>query len=189
MKKAILLFATMAATVALNTVAKTDKQDSDEQQTRQKFLEAKVEHMTKKLQLSDEQKTQFVPLYKEYNQAMREVMPAMNERQEPTDDVKTEANRIKQRLEGHKKAIDVQIKYVDRFANVLTAKQLHQFLKIERTIHNKVGKHRNDGQRGKGFGKGKGQGRHFRNGPKPGQRHQRHQRPRPQTDTDTDFTE
>ncbi len=162
MKKAFIALAAMAVTVAFNVAAKDIKTEGDEQ-TRQQFFEAKVEKMTKKLQLSDEQKTQFLPLYKEYNQAMREVMPAMREKQEPTDDVNTEATRIKQRLENQKKAIDVQIKYVDRFAKILNAKQLHQFLSIERNIHDQIDKRRNGEGRGKGR-PGFGQGRRHQRG-------------------------
>ena len=189
MKKYLFMIAIAAISLAANaqpannTGNKQDNADANE-----RFFQVKCQEMVDKLELTDDQQKQFIPLYREYNDAMRAVMPKRERgKQEPATTALEEATRIKTRLNGQKAALDVQISYIDKFANVLTAKQLHKFLQIERKIQQKVMSHRGrnhgdgDQMRGKRPPRDK-QGRGFRGGKKG-------KRPAEPQDIDGDFEE
>lgn len=132
--KHLISFFTLAAMIFSLSAHAEEKSAEDRSE---QFFQRKTEIMQRRLGLSDEQMEKFVPLYREYNEAMRE---AMGERTEytKTDDAKEEAARIKRRLGKQKDALDVQISYIDKFADILTAEQLHKFLRVEQNIHHKV---------------------------------------------------
>ena len=148
------------ATVVFTLNAHTEEKSTEERS--EQFFQRKTEVMQRRLQLSDEQMEKFVPLYREYNEAMREAIGERTQYTE-TEDAKEEAARIKRRLGKQKDAIDVQIAYIDKFADILTAEQLHKFLKVERNIQHKVKERRHQregkGERGKKSRKGGPQGK------------------------------
>ena len=146
MKKYIVIFA--ATLLALAAVAQ-DKTD-----VRGRIYAAKLKHMTHSLNLSADQQTQFAEIYQRYNEEMHKVLPAGRDKRPVAEDVKSEAKAIKDQLQKQKAAIDVQTKYIDQFARVLDAKQLHRFLQSERKISTKFKAKRDSAQlkqRGRDF--------------------------------------
>ena len=129
MKKYIVIIA--ATLLALTAVAQ-EKAD-----VRERVYAAKLKHLTRSLDLTDEQRAPFAEIYQRYNQEMHKVLPAGRDKRPAASDAASEAKAIKDQLQKQKAAIDVQAKYIDQFARVLTAKQLHRFLQSERKISSK----------------------------------------------------
>ena len=138
MKKYLFISALMAMAIAINAQpqGKPGCEDCDEnckgeKATPEQMIEHRAEFLAEALELTDAQKAQFTPLYTEYANAMRAVMPERKGKPEPTEDVNAEAAGIKMRLEAQKSATNVKLQYVDRFAKVLDAKQLHKFYEMD----------------------------------------------------------
>ena len=90
-------------------------QDNNEKPVNDRFLDAKIREYVYQLELSDEQKAQFVPIYKRYSEEMHSNMQRHGQ-----------------------KAQAVRLKYVDEFATVLEPKQLLKLFEIENGIQQKV---------------------------------------------------
>lgn len=125
-----------------------------------RFFDVKIREFVYHLELSDEQKAKFVPIYQRYDDEMR---AAMAEHLKP---VKKAANKeeaaslAKARLERKQKTLALKIKYVDEFASVLEPKQLDRLFDVESKIQKKL-KERKDGH-----GRGPGRGKDRDNGPR-----------------------
>ncbi len=145
-----IVLSVMLMFVALTATA----QDKDNKALNEKFLDAKVSELVYRLDMTDEQKEKFVPIYRRYHQEMHSVMgPRMKkkgewkkgekknneakpERKQLTDEEKLA--RTKQRMEMQKKAQDIRLKYMDEFGKVLTAKQMNKFYEAENKMQNKL---------------------------------------------------
>ncbi len=143
---------------AISTSAQTSQKDTakDRESKRagmnEKLLNAKLDVLVKKLELTDEQKPQFTALYTKYDNELRATFNKA--KPEKSDDVKVVADQIKSRLDQSKKAIDVQKKYIDEFAKVLNARQLAKFPMVEKQIQGKLDKRRASHIRGDKGGNG-----------------------------------
>lgn len=177
MKRSLIFIAMML--VAFTAYA----QDKKDQDPKEKFFQARVKEMVYRLNITDEQKPEFVKVYKAYSDAMREAMGPMPKRdgmkkgekpQAEADKAKPERKKItkeeavkmeKAKVERQMKAQEVKLQYIDEFAKVLEPEQLVRFFNVEQQIQQKLH------SRQQGHGKGMRPG----NGPRPG----KGQRPAP----------
>ena len=112
-------------------------QDKKDQDPKEKFFQARVKEMVYRLNITDEQKPEFVKIYRAYSEAMREAMGTMPKRdgmkkgERPKADAsqaKPERKKItkeeavkmeKAKVERQMKAQEVKLQYIDEFAKVL----------------------------------------------------------------------
>lgn len=178
MKKSIMIVAMMAVMAAVNAQPREQhqpKQLTPEQQEQQ--FNKRVERLGEQLELTDAQKPQFAALYREYSKAIKAVKKP-GEKPEPTDDVNVEAARVKQHMATQKTVIDIRMDYVDRFAAILNAKQLHKFYQLDKP-GGKGGPHGKDMRKGKKDGKRDGERRHGKKGKRGGKHGGQHDGQRP----------
>lgn len=105
------------------------KQLTDEQRT-----ELQVKRMQQRLLLDEATAAKFTPLYTEYLNALKECRKGCPDRKElkgqqptqpatpPTD--QEIRDRIKARIQAQRERADIQAKYLDKFAKLLSARQL-----------------------------------------------------------------
>ena len=153
MRKIVLLILLCATTLTVS--AQTDN-------FMEKLYQAKLAEMVLQLNLSDEQKAKFEPIYRAYNQDMHKSFGMKRQGRKPQagkpgpdgqvqqaripkqpKDVNEVAAQMKDRLEHQKAAIDVRIKYVDEFAKVLDGNQLSKFWQVENQMQHKFMQRRN----------------------------------------------
>ena len=149
MKQMILTMLLVMAT--LTATAQDAKKDSINEQ----FFNAKVRELVYRLNITDEQKSKFVPLYRNYNQEMRVAwgMPQkgkkdgkkMERKEGKKADMKQHeassadvAKAEKSKIERQQRVQNVQMKYIDEFAKVLDAKQMKRFFEVENKIQKKL---------------------------------------------------
>lgn len=137
--------------VALAAAAQNKKSN----EINEKLFDAKVSELVYRLDMSDDQKQKFIPIYRRYNQDMR---AAWGERQKPAKATTDEERlaRAKQRMERQQRAQSVRLKYIDEFATVLSAKQVNQFFEAEGKIQKKLMDRKNHKRGMKGMKNGKG---------------------------------
>lgn len=121
----------------------------------EKFFQAKVNELVQRLEMTDEQRAKFEPVYRRYNNEMRalwekgrrhskaedsknsDVKRSEACKKEPlTDEQKLE--RTKRRMERQQQAQTIRLKYIDEFATVLTAQQVNRFYEVEGQIQKKL---------------------------------------------------
>lgn len=115
MMAALLLAMTMSLGLSAQNAGKQDNPE--------KRIERRIENMEKKLMLDDKTAAEFAPLYKEYLAALRDC------RVKPDKDLKGDEailNRLKAGLATKEKIAATKQKYVDKFAKILTARQVRQ---------------------------------------------------------------
>ncbi len=127
----LLVLATMTATA----------QEQKSNEINEKFFNAKVSELVYRLDISDEQKSKFVSIYRKYNEEMRSVMrPRVKQKsdkdQKPTDEEKLA--RTKQRMERQQQAQAIRLKYLDEFSTVLSAQQVNKFYEVENKMQKKL---------------------------------------------------
>lgn len=117
------------------TTAAAQKQKGNE--FNQKLFDAKVSELVYRLDMTDEQKAKFIPVYRRYNEEMR---AAWGERKKPQKPI-TDEERLtltKQKMERQQRVQAVRMKYVDEFSTVLTASQVSRFYDVESKIQKKL---------------------------------------------------
>lgn len=132
MKKTTLII--MLAVMSLIAAA----QGTTEASLNERFYQAKVRELVYRLHITDEQKTKFEPIYRSYCQEMTALWA---ERKRP---IKGQSNNAttaaieKRKLEMQQRAQGVRMKYIDKFATVLTARQLERLYDVESMIQKKL---------------------------------------------------
>ena len=186
MKKSLIFIAMLLVSF---TMAAQDKGNREEM--KEKFFQAKVKEMVYRLDITDEQKPEFVKVYRAYTDAIKEAygegrpsrpMPpkgGMKKGEKPQADqaeakperkqhTTEEVVKIeKEKIERQQRVQAVKLHYIDEFAKVLDAKQLSRFFNVEAQIQNKLRSKQQGARNGKGMRPG--------NGPRPG----KGQRPAP----------
>ena len=186
------------------TMAAQNKGNREEM--KEKFFQAKVKEMVYRLDITDEQKPEFVKVYKAYTEDMREAfgegmpnrpMPpkgGMKKGEKPQAnpaEAKPERKQLtmeevvkieKDKVARQQRVQAVKLQYIDEFAKVLDAKQLSRFFAVEAQMQNKLRAKQQGAHHGKGMRPGNGQ---RPQGPRPGNG-PRGPRPadEPQQDTD-----
>lgn len=127
-------------------------QGKDRKKMNEDILNFKIEFLAKEMQLSEKEKADFCPLYKEYNAKRREVT--------------REARHAERELQKNKKATDADYKkladlqrdarekdtkvvaeYDDKFAKFLSSKQIYTMHQAEDKFMKKMEEMRRDGKR------------------------------------------
>lgn len=126
MKKIILMFILCISTLTMNAQQKNHNFN-------ERLFNAKLAEIVYRLNITDEQKTKFEPIYRRYNE---EMIAAWGERRQPQKPNTSEesAQLTKRRMERQQRAQAVRLKYVDEFAKVLDAKQMNRFFDVESDI-------------------------------------------------------
>lgn len=158
MKQMILAIVLLLSTLSVS--AQNTKNDS----IQEKFFNAKVRELVYRLNITDEQKTKFVPIYRRYNEEMRalwhnarmKMCPKPGDKKEACEkkDFKKEAKQHKhqpqigtsaevaaakkKQIELQQKAQNIEMKYLDEFAKVLDGHQLNRFFDVEKRIQKKL---------------------------------------------------
>ncbi|MGN1210243.1 MAG: Spy/CpxP family protein refolding chaperone [Candidatus Cryptobacteroides sp.] len=112
-----------------------------------RFFEAKIREFVYRLELTDNQRDAFIPIYKRYSDEMRE---AVGERQQDREKAATSeeaASRAKEHIERQQRAQAVRLKYVDEFAAVLNPSQLGRLFEVENQIQRKLLSYKRGGQK------------------------------------------
>ena len=157
MKKSFILIAMLLVAF---TAAAQEKKDQD---PKERFFQARVKEMVYRLNITDEQKPEFVKVYRAYSAAMHEAVGQKPKRegvqkgenqQKEGNQAKPERRKItmeeavkleKGKVERQQKAQAVKLQYIDEFAKVLKPEQLVRFFGVEQQIQQKL----NSRQQGK----------------------------------------
>jgi Spy/CpxP family protein refolding chaperone len=110
----------------------------------EKFFQAKVSEVAQRLEMTDEQRAKFEPVYRRYNNEMRALWgrhpkrhrSEYGQREPLTDEQKLQLT--KRRMERQQQAQAIRLKYIDEFATVLTAQQVSRFYDVEGQIQKKL---------------------------------------------------
>ncbi len=125
----------MTMLLALTVIAAA-AQEKKENKFNEKQFDAKVSELVYRLDMTDEQKTKFVPIYRRYNDEMRALWGGRKRPDKPLTEEEKMA-RTKQRMERQQQAQSIRLKYMDEFAKVLTAKQVNKFYEVEGRMQKK----------------------------------------------------
>lgn len=159
------LFTTILLSLA--ALAAFSQNDKGEEM-KQKFFDAKVREIAYRLQLTDEQKAGFTPIYQKYNDEMHEAIGFPEKPSGRPDNAEEALSHIKSRLEHQQQALSIRLKYVDEFAKVLEPRQVSRLYDVEDQIQKKLRDRKDHGPRPEGEADGQHGGQR---GPKPdGQR-------------------
>ena len=177
MKKSLFFIAMLLVSF---TMAAQDKGNREEM--KEKFFQAKVKEMVYRLDITDEQKPEFVKVYKAYTEDMREAfgegMPNRPMPQANPGEAKPERKQLtmeevgkieKDKVARQQRVQAVKLQYIDEFAKVLDAKQLSRFFAVEAQMQNKLRAKQQGAHHGKGMRPGNGprpQGPRPGNGPR-----------------------
>lgn len=125
----------------------------------EKYFDAKVSELVCRLDMTDEQKAKFTPIYRRYNEEIRNTMGPRHkkdaDKQHKTVDDKEKKNaadqvqkakltdeeklaRTKQRMERQQQLQSIRLKYIDEFSKVLSPAQVNKFLEEEGKIQKKL---------------------------------------------------
>ena len=150
MKKSFILIAMLLVAF---TAAAQEKKDQD---PKERFFQARVKEMVYRLNITDEQKPEFVKVYRSYSAAMHEAVGQKPKRegvqkgenqQKEGNQAKPERRKItmeeavkleKGKVERQQKAQAVKLQYIDEFAKVLKPEQLVRFFGVEQQIQQKL---------------------------------------------------
>ncbi len=157
-----MFFSALLLLASLSVAAQNVKSDS----INEKFFNAKVRELTYRLNIRDEQKKDFVEVYRRYNDEMRAAWGGARLKKgaegKKKDDKKAKVEKKadfqkrtsadvaaaqKRKMERQQKAQGVQMKFLDDFAKVLDAKQLSNFYEVEGKIQKKLMERKHKGMK------------------------------------------
>ncbi len=107
------------------------------QKLNERYFQAKVRELTMRLDMSDSQKEKFVPIYRRYSEEMR---ATVGEYKKPAKPLTNEERLAltKRKMERQQQAQSIRMKYVDKFATILSADQVSRFFEVENEIQRKL---------------------------------------------------
>ncbi|MBO9612429.1 Spy/CpxP family protein refolding chaperone [Dyadobacter sp. BE34] len=104
-----------------------------------KIQDAKVAIITNRLNLTPEQSTGFWPMYNEYSQKRREIHRAqrkiINDKKAEGQNDEAVLDNLKEVQELRQKELDLEKEYQNKFLKVITANQVIELYKAERTFN------------------------------------------------------
>lgn len=112
-----------------------------------RFFEAKIREFVYRLELTDNQRDAFIPIYKRYNNEMRKAVGDIQRSREPAANSEEAAARVKEHIERQQKAQSVRLKYIDEFATVLNPSQLGRLFDVENQIQRKLMSYKKGGRK------------------------------------------
>lgn len=121
---------------AVSTTAQAQRRSEEEIK---KIQDAKVAIITNRLNLTPEQSTGFWPMYNEYSQRRREIHRAqrkiINDKKAEGQNDEAVLNNLKEVQELRQKELDLEKEYQNKFLKVITASQVIELYKAERTFN------------------------------------------------------
>lgn len=120
-------------------VASTASAQRRSEEEIKKIQDAKVAIITNRLNLTPEQSTGFWPMYNEYSQRRREIHRAqrkiINDKKAEGQNDEAVLNNLKEVQELRQKELDLEKEYQNKFLKVITASQVIELYKAERTFN------------------------------------------------------
>lgn len=105
----------------------------------QRIQDAKIAIITNRLNLTPEQSTGFWPVYNEYSQKRREIHRAqrkiINDKKAEGKTDEQVLNNLKEVQDLKQKELDLEKEYQTRFLKVISASQIIELYKAERTFN------------------------------------------------------
>lgn len=134
-KIAVAVFSVMITVVA-GSHAQAQRHSQEEMQ---KIQDAKVAIITNRLNLTAEQSTGFWPVYNEYSQKRRELHRAqrkiINDKKSEGKTDEQVLGNLKEVQELKQKELDLEKEYQGKFLKVITASQVIELYKAEKTFN------------------------------------------------------
>lgn len=103
----------------------------------ERYFQAKVSELAQRLEMTDIQKSRFVPIYRRYSEEMR---AAVGIKQRPSKPL-TDEERLKltkRKMQRQQQAHAIRMRYIDEFSTVLSAGQVSRFFEVESEIQKKL---------------------------------------------------
>lgn len=120
-------------------VASTASAQRRSEEEIKKIQDAKVAIITNRLNLTPEQSTGFWPMYNEYSQRRREIHRAqrkiINDKKAEGQNDEAVLSNLKEVQELRQKELDLEKEYQNKFLKVITASQVIELYKAERTFN------------------------------------------------------
>ncbi len=120
----------------VSTTAQAQRRSEEEIK---KIQDAKVAIITNRLNLTPEQSTGFWPMYNEYSQRRREIHRAqrkiINDKKAEGQTDEAVLSNLKEVQELRQKELDLEKEYQNKFLKVITASQVIELYKAERTFN------------------------------------------------------
>ena len=124
--------------MALLSITTASAQRKSEEEIK-RIQDAKVAIITNRLNLTPEQSTGFWPVYNEYSQKRKEIHRAqrkiINDKKAEGQTDDQVLNNLKEVQELRQKELDLEKEYQNRFLKVITASQVIELYKAERTFN------------------------------------------------------
>ena len=110
-----------------------------DQEQRDKLFTAKMKMMQEKLDLTDKQTEQLIPIYHDYLDELETIFKSRKYRRRFNPATTQEAcNAITERLDINSRVIDLQKKYIVEFAKILKPDQLMKIYRVEAQIQHEI---------------------------------------------------
>lgn len=104
----------------------------------QRYFDAKIREFVYRLNLTDQQKEAFIPIYKRYNDEIRSTVGEREKLNSKPSTPEEAATLAKERIERQQIAQNIRMKYVDEFAAVLDPDQMSRLYQVESQIQRKL---------------------------------------------------
>lgn len=130
--KKIIIFLLLSA-ISLTTVAGGNKEAS----LNERLYKAKVRELVYRLHITESQQKKFEPIYRAYCEEMTALWAERKRPIKPS--TSSDAAAIeKRKIEMQQRAQSIRMKYIDKFATVLTPNQVERFYEVESIIQQKL---------------------------------------------------
>lgn len=103
----------------------------------ERYFQAKVSELALRLEMTDSQKSRFIPIYRRYSEEMRAVVVIKQRPSKPLTD-KERLELTKRKMRRQQQAQTIRMRYVDEFSTVLSAGQVSRFYEVESEIQKKL---------------------------------------------------
>ncbi|MCE7071569.1 MULTISPECIES: hypothetical protein [Dyadobacter] len=124
--------------IAMLSITTASAQRKSEEEIK-RIQDAKVAIITNRLNLTPEQSTGFWPVYNEYSQKRREIHRAqrkiINDKKAEGQNDEQVLGNLKEVQDLRQKELDLEKEYQNRFLKVITASQVIELYKAERTFN------------------------------------------------------
>lgn len=127
----------MIILLVLSGVVGATAQDNTTNSLNERLFKAKVRELVYRLNITSDQQTKFEPIYRSY---CNEMSALWAERKRPIKpSTSTDAAAIaKRKMEMQQRAQGIRMKYIDKLATVLNARQVERFFEVESIIQKKL---------------------------------------------------
>ncbi len=123
----------LISVISLTAIA----QENRDATLKERLYKAKVRELVYRLHITEAQQKKFEPIYRAYCEEMSELWA---ERKRPIKpNTSSDAAAIeKRKIEMQQRAQSIRMKYIDKFAMVLTPNQIERFYEVESIIQQKL---------------------------------------------------